>query len=69
MSGELQLGSMLAIPDGLGAVRLVSDASRDIRHVLGMQGCVPGWWTMVEGPNDIRHVQGHAIWYVWGYAI
>ena len=60
MSGELQLGGMPAVLDGLGAVRLASDASGDVRRVLGMQGCIPGQWTMVEGPNDVRHVQGCA---------
>ena len=60
ISGDLQLSSMLAVPDGLGAIGLASDASGDVRHMLGMQGCILGWWTMVEGPNDIRHVQGHA---------
>ena len=62
----------LAVPDGLGAIRLASDASGDVRRALGTLGCVPGWWTMVEGPNDVRHVwglargHGHAVWYVWG---
>ena len=55
-SGELQLGSMLAVPDGLGAVRLESDASGDVRRVFGMQGCILGQWTMVEGPDDVRHI-------------
>ena len=53
MSGELRLSGMLAIPDVLGAVRLASDASEDVSHVLGMQGCIRMWWTMVEGPNDV----------------
>ena len=57
-SGELRLGSMLAVPDGLGAIRLESDASGDVRCVFGMQGCILGQWTMVEGPDDIRHVWG-----------
>ena len=47
MSGELQLSGMPAVPDSLRAVGLASDASGDVGHVLGMQGCIPGWWTMV----------------------
>ena len=70
MSGELWLSSMLAIPDDLGAVRLASDASGDVRCTLGMQGCILGQWITVEGPNDVRHVwgcaqgHGHAVWHV-----
>ena len=60
MSGGLRLGGMPAIQDGLGAIRLASDASGDARCALGTQGCIPGWWTMVEGPNDVRHVRGRA---------
>ena len=72
MSGELRLSGMPAVPDGLGAIRLASNASGDVRCTLGTQGCVPGWWTMVKGPNDVRHIWGHArghgltIWCVRG---